>query len=142
MADLNKTLIAAGTFNLFVALLHLVIIFGGAEWYRFFGAGEEMARLAEQGSIYPALITFLITLILLSWALYAFSGAGLIGKLPWLKPALIVITLIYLIRGLGALPLALISPASIDTFIIVTSLISLGAGLLHLSGVRRMTQID
>jgi hypothetical protein len=34
------------------ALLHIAVIVGGAEWYRFFGAGEGMARLAERGGYF------------------------------------------------------------------------------------------
>lgn len=31
------------------ALLHVGIIIGGPSWYRFFGAGERMARAAAAG---------------------------------------------------------------------------------------------
>jgi putative oxidoreductase len=133
-------LITAGCFSLSAALLHIFIIIGGAEWYRFFGAGEELAQLAEQGSFIPAFITLVITLVFLIWSLYAFSGAGLIRHLPWLKPILITITLIYLIRGLGLLPLFILSPNLIDTFLIVSSIISLVIGVVHLIGIRQMVQ--
>lgn len=39
------------------AVLHLGIIVKGATWYRFFGAGESMARAAEEGRWYPAIVT-------------------------------------------------------------------------------------
>ena len=59
-------------------MLHLAIIAGGPDWYRFFGAGEGMARMAERGMLKPALITLGIAAILAVWAAYAFAGAGLI----------------------------------------------------------------
>lgn len=133
-------LITAGCFSLSVALLHIFIIIGGTEWYRFFGAGEELAQLAEQGSFIPAFITLIITLVFLIWSLYAFAGAGLIRRLPWLKPILMTITLIYLIRGLGLVPIFLLSPNLIDTFLIVTSIISLAIGIVHFIGIRQMVQ--
>ncbi|MES9942800.1 MAG: hypothetical protein ABW104_10405 [Candidatus Thiodiazotropha sp. 6PLUC2] len=140
MANLNKSLIFAGSFSMLAALLHITIIIGGADWYRFFGAGEELALLSEQGSLLPAAITMAITIIFFTWAIYAFSGAGLVRDLPWVKPALVVITLIYLVRGLGTLPLLFFSPDLVDTFLVVTSIISSVIGIVHLMGYRQMIQ--
>lgn len=42
-------LIAAGTLDALAALLHVACIFGGPAWYRFLGAGERMAGMAERG---------------------------------------------------------------------------------------------
>ncbi|MBC7983974.1 MAG: hypothetical protein H7Y02_08975 [Candidatus Obscuribacterales bacterium] len=53
----NKFLIVGAALSAVAAMLHVGIIFVGAPWYRFFGAGEDMARKAEAGSWYPALIT-------------------------------------------------------------------------------------
>ncbi|MCG7943369.1 MAG: hypothetical protein JAZ16_14610 [Candidatus Thiodiazotropha taylori] len=138
MVNLNKTLIIAGLCSLTTSLLHLIIIIGGTAWYRFFGAGETMVTLSRQGSIYPAVITLAIALVFFGWALYAFSAAGLLRRLPWLKPVLIIITLIYLLRGAGLLPMVLISPGQVDEFLIITSIISFLIGSLHLAGIRQM----
>jgi hypothetical protein len=138
MAYLITPLILAGGFSLSAGLLHIAIIIGGADWYLMFGAGEELAQLAEQGSMIPTSITTLITIILLTWAMYAFSGAGLIRQLPWLKPVLITITLIYLIRGLGLFPMLLFSYELVDWFLIISSIISLIIGFIHLIGLRRL----
>src|SRR5664279_6075634 len=99
MKNANRPLLLAGTLSGGAALLHVAIIFGGAQWYRFFGAGEEMAAMAESGSWYPAIITLCIVLVLFVWALYAFSGAGVIRRLPMLKAGLVVISVAYLVRG-------------------------------------------
>src|SRR5215208_488965 len=63
------------------SLLHVAIILGGPDWYRFFGAGERMARLAANGSPYPVMVTAGIALVLALWSLYALSGARVIGRL-------------------------------------------------------------
>jgi hypothetical protein len=86
-------LLAAGIMDVGAALLHLACIFGGPSWYRFFGAGEHIVRLAERGSARPALITVVIAAVLCGLAAYAFSGAGLLPRLPLLRPALIAIFL-------------------------------------------------
>lgn len=118
--------------TLCASLLHVGIIAGGAEWYRFFGAGEAMATMSEQGSWYPALVTFMIAMILFVWSLYAFSAAGLIKKLPLLKPALAFIGFVFLMRGLLAIPAIYLldSPYMADlkvqiTLMTVTSVICL-----------------
>lgn len=91
----------AGSCSVVGALLHLVCIVGGADWYRWMGAGERIAQQVEAGEWMPALITLLISSLLLVWALFAFSGAGLIRKLPMLRTALVLISSVYLVRGIA-----------------------------------------
>ena len=125
-----------------VSALHLAIIVGGASWYRYFGAGERMARLAERGSAFPALLTIGIAGSLALAALYALSGAGLVPRLPLLREALVVIAGVYLLRGLIGIPLVLLAPGAYATelrarmpFMIVTSLVSCALGVCYAAGV-------
>jgi hypothetical protein len=91
----------AGSVSFAIALLHVACIFIGADAYRYFGAGEEMATLASQGSYIPALLTAGITLVFIIFACYTWSGAKIIKKLPLLKGVFTAITIIYLLGGLG-----------------------------------------
>jgi hypothetical protein len=75
---MNIYLLIAGLLSAVATLLHLGCIYFGASWYRFFGAGEQMALMAEQGSYQPTLITLGISSVLALWSAYAFSAAGLI----------------------------------------------------------------
>lgn len=127
------------------SLLHLAIIYGGPGWYRFFGAGERMARLSARGSAYPALITAAIALILGLWALYGLSGAGVIRRLPLLRPALALIACVYLARGVLGVPLVLLAggPYADElkgrmTFMVVSSLVCILLGLCYASGAARV----
>lgn len=130
----------AGMFSFIASALHIGVIIGGASWYRFFGAGEQMALMAERGSYYPSVVTFCIVLVLAVWGAYAWSAAGVLPELPLLKTALILITLVYLVRG----GLGLLAPLFADhpqvaqnsmSFWIWSSLICLVFGLVHLKGV-------
>jgi hypothetical protein len=56
-ANRNPTLILAGVGSLAASILHLACIAGGPDWYRFFGAGERMARMAARGHWYPTVVT-------------------------------------------------------------------------------------
>lgn len=118
-------------------LLHVVVIVGGPDWYRFFGAGEELARAAERGSLMPAVITAGIAAVLFVWALFAFSGAGRIAQVPLLRTGLVAISAIYLARGLLLIPLLLVRPAGIGAFGLWSSLIVLVYGLVHAIGTWR-----
>lgn len=127
-------LIVGGSLSVAAALLHLGCILGGPEWYRFFGAGEGMARAAARGEWTPALITLFIAAVLLIWAAYAFSGAGVLPRLPLLRTGLIVIAAIYLLRGLVFIPLHLWRPQHSDSFAIWSSLIVFLYGAVYAMG--------
>ena len=132
---MNGWLLAGGLLSTLAAFLHLGIVAGGPEWYRFFGAGERMARMAERGSATPTLITLAIALILFLWAAYAFAGAGLIRRLPLMRAALVTITAIYLLRGMILIPALARTPGQADPFIVWSSLIVLAYGLIHAAGI-------
>ena len=120
------------------ALLHLAVIAGGPDWYRFFGAGEEMARAAERGSWTPAVMTLGIAAILSAWAAYAFAGAGLIRRLPLMRTALVAISAIYLVRGLFIFDPALFRRPDLSAnFMIGSSLIVLAYGIAYAVGTWR-----
>jgi hypothetical protein len=130
-------LILAGAGSLAASLLHLACVAGGPDWYRFFGAGERMARMAARGHWYPAVLTLCIAAVLGAWALYAWSGAGLIRRLPLLRPGLCVITGVYLLRALAFVPLQPFFPGNSAAFWYWSSGICLGLGLLHALGLRQ-----
>ena len=130
----NIALIIGGLLSVAASLLHIACIIGGPGWYRFFGAGEAMATMAEQGSMTPTLLTLGIAAILAIWAAYAFSGAGLLPRLPLLRTGLVVISAIYLLRGLALIPALLINGANVMPFVLWSSLIVLVYGLAYAFG--------
>ncbi|MCU0634994.1 MAG: hypothetical protein MUE41_08980 [Gemmatimonadaceae bacterium] len=137
----RRLLRVAGLATAAASLLHLVIIIGGPDWYRFFGAGEGMARLAASGSVAPTVVTGSIAAMLLIWALYAFSGAGDVKRLPLLRLALLVIAAVFLTRGLLGMPLVLLGDGPyLDelkgrlVFMIVTSVVCVVLGLCYAAG--------
>jgi hypothetical protein len=132
---LNLFLIVGACLSAIAALMHVGCIIYGAPWYRFFGAGEKMARMAEASSFIPTIITSLIVLVLSVWSAYAFSAAGTILPLPFLKPALLMITSIYLLRGFGGLFFVFKPIENSARFWLWSSLICLLFGLTHLIGL-------
>ncbi|MDC9527308.1 hypothetical protein PSH54_17680 [Pseudoalteromonas sp. Angola-30] len=139
----NKLLVIAGVLSFIASLLHIACIFGGPDWYRFFGAGEHMAQLAEQGSTYPTFVTLIISAILAIWGMYALSGAGVIIKLPLLKTALVLITGVYLLRGIAGLIAPFVTTSQFIhhnsiVFWIVSSIVCSIYGLFYLLGTLKL----
>ena len=134
---MNRWLVAGGILSAAAAVLHLGVIIGGPDWYRFFGAGEEMARAAERGSVAPAAVTAAIAAVLAILSAYAFSGAGLIRRLPLLRVALVVISVIYLARALVLVPALILRPQLVDAFGIWSSLVVLVYGVAYAVGTWR-----
>ena len=138
---MNLFLIAGGVLSILAALLHIGIIIGGPNWYRFFGAGEKIAVMAEQKQWWPAIITSLIALVLFVWGLYAFSGAGLLSTLPLLKPILVVISCIYLMRGLVLLPALFFFPEKVNFFAVWSSVVSFLFGFCYAIGTYQILDV-
>jgi hypothetical protein len=133
----SSWLIAGAWLSILAALAHLACIVGGPEWYRFFGAGEAMARAAGRGEWTPTLVTLGIAAMLLVWGAYALSGAGLLPRLPLLRTGLAVIAAIYLLRALAFVPLNLVTRHHSDGFAIISSLIVLIYGVVHAIGTAK-----
>lgn len=137
----RRWLLAAGVVTGLASLLHVAIILGGPEWYRFFGAGERMARQAARGSHFPAAVTACIAAVLAVWAIYALSGACVIRRLPLLRPALALIAAVYLARGVLGIPIVLLAdhPYAHElkarmTFMVVSSAVCIALGLGYAVG--------
>lgn len=127
-------LIVGGVLSAIASLLHLGCIAFGAAWFRFFGAPEPLIRAYEAGDMQLVWITIVITAGLAIWAAYAFSAAGLIGKLPLLRTGLVTIAAIYLMRGLLLFPALIRAPYPRSDFDIWSSAIVLVYGLTYAVG--------
>lgn len=133
-SDKNTLLIIGAICSFVAALAHLGCIVFGDDWYRFFGAGEQMASMAEQGLWYPTIVTSVLVVVLLIWSLYALSAARVITHLPLLRLGLCVITAIYLLRGVAFFWLMPVFPENSLTFWLVSSGFCLTIGLFYGAG--------
>ena len=131
----NTFLIVGAALSALGALLHLGCILFGAPWYRFFGAGERMARMAAAGHWYPTAVTSCIVAILSVWSLYALSGAGVIRRLPLVRLVLCIITGVYLLRAVAFAPFHSYFPGNSAAFWLWSSAICFVIGLAHLVGL-------
>ena len=134
----NSYLIIGAVSTALAAIAHLTCLVLGGSWYRFLGAGEHIANMAESGHWYPSFMAITIATILLIWSAYALSGAGMVRRLPLLKLALCSISFIFIIRGLGFPLIMPLFPGNSVTFWVISSGICLFIGLIHLTGLRQV----
>jgi heme/copper-type cytochrome/quinol oxidase subunit 3 len=127
-------LILAGAGCIAASVTHLACIIGGPDWFRTMGAGERMARMVERGAMMPLILTVIIAAILATWAAYAFSAAGLIGRLPLMRVALVAIAAVLIARGLMMFAPGLWRPDLSLEFKIWSSLATLVLGALFAIG--------
>src|SRR3546814_7713621 len=99
--------------------------------------------MARAGNLRAPLSCLVIAAFLALLAACAFSGAGIIRRLPFLRPALAVIAAVLLLRGVAFVPLILWRPdtlygicdcRSVDAFMIVTSALCLAMGVGYALG--------
>jgi hypothetical protein len=131
----TNALVVGASLNAMAALAHVACVAIGPRAYRFMGAGEKMARAVEAGRLRPTIFTLAIAGVLLGWAAFALSGAGVINQLPFTKVALLGITAVYLGRAVSFPLLRPAFPENSTTFWLVSSGICLVIGLVHLYGV-------
>lgn len=129
-----QVLVVGGALSAIASVAHLACIVLGAPAYRFMGAGERMARAAEAGKIKPTVVTLVIASVLFAWAMYAFSGAGIIPRLPLTRLALALIGAVYLTRAFAFPLLRPVFPENSTIFWLVSSGICLVLGLLYAVG--------
>lgn len=134
IATAQTALALAAFADAVAALAHVGCIVFGAAWYRFFGAGERMARMAERGDPRAAIVTAGIVVMLLAWTAVALSGAGAIPRLPWLREALYAIAAVLLLRGVAGVAIAVSGAFPRRAFWWWSSGICLAMGALHAMG--------
>ncbi|AOT08600.1 hypothetical protein [Pseudoalteromonas luteoviolacea] len=130
----NRYLLFAAYSSFLAAVLHLGCIIFGAPWYRFFGAGEHMASMAEAGKFEPTLTTLLIATALSTWGLFALSGAGVIRQLPFLRTVIFLVAMVFIGRGIAFPFIMPLFPENTLTFWLVSSFICLTIGLCYALG--------
>jgi hypothetical protein len=134
---MNSYFLIGGLLTSIAAVIHIGCIAFGASWYRFFGAGEKMAILSEQGSKQPTIITSGIVVVLTLWAWYAFSAAGYGIKLPFIKLAIVTIASVFLLRGIIGFYFVQSPIGRTPEFWVWSSLICLLIGLMYALGLKQ-----
>ena len=134
-------LILAGFISGLAAAWHLMMIVGGPTWYEFARAPHYIVTSARNDTLTAPLSAILISVLMFTCSAYAFSGAGLIKKVPLVSLALPVISLICLTRAIYISPL-FFPMSRLDTWNQVASSVWGLVGICFLLGalLPRLTQ--
>lgn len=130
----SKLLYLASAITLFASLLHYACIAWGADGFRFMGAGEAIAQMAERGHWYPAFVAALVGTALWIAALAACAAARGKPKLPLHRWILAVTAVVFMLRGLAFPLLKPVFPENSDAFWLTTSALCLFTGTLYALG--------
>ncbi len=94
-----RALRIGGWANLAIAAAHVIPLIWAWTVFGWVGIEHEMRELAEQGAALPYVLTLITAGFFLVFGLYALSGAGDLRRLPLLRPVLVIIAVIYLLRA-------------------------------------------
>ena len=134
MEKFKQMLLLSGVLSFAFALFQVIISFSPS-LSLYFGAPENLVT----NDFALILISFIVAGFLSIFGLYAISGAGYIRTLPWLKQMLVVISGIYILRGLLLIPEFLVVIGAIQVSIpvaprfVVFSAGSLLMGLFYIT---------
>jgi len=127
---MQKTVFSlAGLANILIAIAHIICLLWADRMFELGGVAPQMQQLAEINSVLPYMVTIAVAVVFFVFGLYAFSAAGFIRPLPFLKLIVILITAIYILRGIGGLIM------DNDSFLsVLYSVVALVIGILFLIG--------
>ena len=131
----NYFLLIAGLFALSFAVFQISAIFWPPKLMENFG--ESVKLQTTHPAIFATVRSFLGVLDAFC-GLYALSGAGYIRRLPFLRPILVTITAIFLLRSLMTIYAWIIYhkyPELMFIHYLIFSIIDLCVGFIYLSGV-------
>jgi putative oxidoreductase len=134
----NTYLIIGGFFCLCFTVFQLSAIVWTRDMLVYFGGPVKMQSENPYGYI---LLCIFIALLVAAAGLYSFSGAGKFRHLPLLKTMLIIITVVFILRGMMIVSDIIIINQHPELNLIrfvVYSLISLVIGIIYLVGLIKL----
>jgi hypothetical protein len=140
LVDVDKYLVLGGIIAVLAAVLHIVVLIGGPDWIAYVKAPASVVESARRGTWLAPVSILAITGIIIICALYAFSGAGLLPKLPLLGYVLTLIGGLCLLRGLLLVPIIVMRPALLShlgAFDVASSLVFVVMGAAYAAGAYR-----
>jgi hypothetical protein len=101
MGKLNKFLLAGGIISALISIFHIILALKPA-LYQFVAPDQNspLSQMAQQGSSTTTIASIVLVAIFATWAVVAFSGAGLLRRLPLVNTGLVIIAAVYLLRSL------------------------------------------
>lgn len=131
-----------GYINILIAVAHIAGLFCADKMFEITGIGKEMTELAQIHSLLPYILTIFVSIVFFIFGLYGLSADNKFRQLPFLKPIIFAIAVIYLLRGIGELISDLEKQEANQFLEIIYSFIAVFIGLLFLIGGLKKLKLD
>lgn len=129
----RKLLITGAILNLIIGAGHIAALFY-LDWaFKFTGIEGHVEKYASGHPWLNYAITAVVAIIFLLMGLYGLSGARILRKFPLLKPGIIAITIVYLVRGVLGLAYEILSQEQWLSGIVFSS-VALFIGICYFAG--------
>ena len=136
VAQKNYWLLAGGTFSVAFAIFQITCIWWSKELLQWFGGPVP---LMEQHFWQYVGLCVGFGVLAAAMGAYALSGAGAIRRIPFLRTGVIVVSVIYMLRGILAIlqvPMVMRNPDL--TRYLWFSIIALAVGVVHVIGLMQL----
>lgn len=120
-----------------VSIAHSSCIFFGEQCYSMQMAPEQIIESAKAGTLLAPISAVIAGGMFAIIGLYLLSAAGIVRKLPLLKPVVMTIAVVCIIRGLLPIQLWIRKPELVSEGILFIGLVWLICGLLVCFGQRQ-----
>lgn len=129
----RKLLITGAILNLIIGAGHIATLFKLDLAFKFTGIEGLIEKYAGDHPGLDYTITTVVAILFIIMGLYGLSGARILKKFPLLKPAIIAITIVYLVRGVLGLAYEILSQEQWLSGIILSS-VALFIGICYFAG--------
>jgi hypothetical protein len=92
-----------GYINIIIAIGHIVGLLWAVQMFEVTGIGKEMGELSTIHYLLPYLLTISVAIVFFIFGLYGLSADNKFRQLPFLKPIILLIAGIFILRGFGGL---------------------------------------
>ncbi|WP_133406862.1 hypothetical protein [Parashewanella tropica] len=125
-----------------VAIAHASCIFFDEQCYSMQMAPEQIIESAKAGTLLAPISAIIAGGIFAVIGLYILSAAGIVRRLPLLKPVVMTIAVVCIIRGLLPIQLWIRKPELVSEGILFIGLVWLFCGLLIYFGQRQALKYE
>ena len=129
----RKLLITGAILNFIIAAGHIVAMCFIEQDFDLIGLNVSVENYQNINIGYKYLATSIMIIVFIMIGIYGLSAARIIKKLPLLKPALAIITIVYIARGILGLAYEILSQEQ-WLYGIIIACIALFIGICYLSG--------
>ena len=124
----------AALISVLTAIAHLSCIVLGPACFEAQMAPPALVESATNGTMLAPVATLIIAGLFIVCGIFALSAIGIVTRLPYVRPALLLISVVCLLRGVATIPLSFMYADMVSTFSLSAGFAWFFTGLLFAYG--------